>query len=65
MNVPEEDASLQGSAAIVTGASRGLGRHFALELAQCGAALVVVGRLEPDLWQPLNSCAVVESNAFP
>lgn len=37
---------LQGRAAIVTGASRGLGREIALALASEGAAVAVVGRTE-------------------
>ena len=37
---------LQGKVAIVTGASRGIGRATALELARCGAALVVNYRSE-------------------
>ncbi len=40
---------LQGRAAIVTGASRGLGRAIALALASDGAAVAVVGRTE-SVW---------------
>jgi 7-alpha-hydroxysteroid dehydrogenase len=40
---------LQGRAAIVTGASRGLGREIALALASDGAAVAVVGRTE-NVW---------------
>ena len=35
----EMERLLTGSVAIVTGASRGLGLAFALELAECGATL--------------------------
>ncbi len=40
---------LQGRVAIVTGASRGLGREIALALASDGAAVAVVGRTE-SVW---------------
>lgn len=39
-----ERFSLQGRLALVTGASSGLGRHFAAVLAQAGARVVVAGR---------------------
>src|SRR5215831_6264603 len=41
--------SLQGRVAIITGASRGLGKAIALELAQGGATLALIGRDEPKL----------------
>jgi NAD(P)-dependent dehydrogenase (short-subunit alcohol dehydrogenase family) len=41
--------SLPGRKAVVTGASRGLGRAFALALAQAGADVAVVARTEPDI----------------
>jgi 7-alpha-hydroxysteroid dehydrogenase len=40
---------LDGRAAIVTGASRGLGRAIALALASAGAAVAVIGRTE-NVW---------------
>ena len=45
---------LTGSIAIVTGASRGLGRAFALNLAESGAALTVVARSDVDLTETAN-----------
>ena len=42
------DISLAGQVAVVTGARRGLGRSHALELARCGAAVVVNGTPASD-----------------
>jgi NAD(P)-dependent dehydrogenase (short-subunit alcohol dehydrogenase family) len=36
--------SLEGSVALVTGASRGIGRGIALQLAKAGAAVYITGR---------------------
>ena len=52
---------LSGTIGIVTGASRGLGRAFALDLAGCGAALTLVARSPSDLADTANavrSCGV-------
>jgi NAD(P)-dependent dehydrogenase (short-subunit alcohol dehydrogenase family) len=43
------DFNLGGRVALVTGASRGLGRHFALVLAAAGAAVALAARDEPLL----------------
>ncbi|MCS6886122.1 MAG: SDR family NAD(P)-dependent oxidoreductase [Acidobacteriota bacterium] len=40
---------LSGKTALVTGASRGIGRACALKLAQVGASLVLAGRNQPQL----------------
>src|ERR1041385_9087900 len=41
--------SLSGKVAIVTGASQGLGEHFAIELAEQGAAVALAARNEERL----------------
>ncbi|MBI4481781.1 MAG: 3-oxoacyl-ACP reductase FabG [Acidobacteria bacterium] len=41
--------SLQGKIALVTGASRGIGQHLAVELARAGADLVICARSEAPL----------------
>jgi len=41
--------ALKGKTAIVTGASRGIGRAIALNLARNGARVVLAARTEPDL----------------
>jgi 3-oxoacyl-[acyl-carrier protein] reductase len=47
----ENNLPLEGKAALVTGASRGLGRALAIELAQRGANLILASRDENDLAQ--------------
>jgi NAD(P)-dependent dehydrogenase (short-subunit alcohol dehydrogenase family) len=44
-----QDASLRAKVAIITGASRGIGREFALELARHGMRLAVTARSEERL----------------
>ncbi len=43
------DDRLRGKVAVVTGASRGLGRAIAVALAEAGAAVARAGRSRPDL----------------
>jgi NAD(P)-dependent dehydrogenase (short-subunit alcohol dehydrogenase family) len=45
----DDSLDLAGHVAIVTGAGRGLGRSFALEIAQSGGAVAVVGRHQDAL----------------
>src|SRR5215471_8055888 len=49
--------SLQGRVAIVTGASRGLGKAIALEIAQGGATLALIGRDELKLKETATETA--------
>lgn len=41
--------SLEGKAALITGASRGIGRSAALAFAQAGAAVALTSRKQEDL----------------
>ena len=52
-------STLQGQVVIVTGAGRGLGRAYALDLAERGASVVVNTRDRPD-GQPGSAQSVVE-----
>jgi 2-deoxy-D-gluconate 3-dehydrogenase len=47
--VASADRPLEGKVAIVTGASRGLGRAMALALSGAGAAVALAARSKPDL----------------
>ncbi|MYH95237.1 MAG: SDR family NAD(P)-dependent oxidoreductase, partial [Acidimicrobiia bacterium] len=40
--------SVEGSVAVITGATRGIGRQIAFRLGRAGARLVVVGRTGTD-----------------
>jgi citronellol/citronellal dehydrogenase len=51
---------LHGQVAIVTGGGSGLGRETALELARCGARVVVCGRRE----EPLQETAALDSRGL-
>lgn len=53
---------MQGKRALVTGASSGLGRHFAQVLARAGAEVTVAGRREAAL---AETCGLVGPGAVP
>jgi NAD(P)-dependent dehydrogenase (short-subunit alcohol dehydrogenase family) len=55
--------SLQGRVAIITGASRGLGKAIALELARGGAALALIGRDEVKLKETAAEVAQADGEA--
>jgi len=59
--------TLEGRAALVTGASRGLGRAMAVALAGAGAKLALVARSRELLEQVATECRAlgVEAEAFP
>jgi 3-oxoacyl-[acyl-carrier protein] reductase len=57
--------SLDGRAAIVTGATRGIGRAIALELARAGADVALVGRDEARLAAMAGEIAALGRRAVP
>jgi NAD(P)-dependent dehydrogenase (short-subunit alcohol dehydrogenase family) len=58
---------LKGKSALVTGASRGLGRALATTLAEAGARVVLVARSEPELLQASEAIVAAggEAHALP
>jgi NAD(P)-dependent dehydrogenase (short-subunit alcohol dehydrogenase family) len=58
---------LTGKSALVTGASRGLGRALATGLAEAGARVVLVARSEPELLQVAEAIVAAggEAHALP
>jgi len=63
--MPENPFDLTGRVAIVTGASRGLGRSFARALARAGADLVVTSRDEARLRGTVDEIVAVGRRAVP
>ena len=47
--MPVQCCSLSGKTAIITGASRGIGKAIAIQLAACGAKISLVARNQKDL----------------
>lgn len=57
--------NLEGQAAIVTGASSGLGRHFALTLARAGAKVALAARRVEKLEELAEEIAAFDGRAVP
>jgi NAD(P)-dependent dehydrogenase (short-subunit alcohol dehydrogenase family) len=56
---------LTGKIALVTGASRGLGKHFALALARAGAEVVITSRTLASLEETKQQIAALGRRVFP
>ncbi len=56
---------LEGQHAIITGASSGLGRHFALTLAKAGAKVAVAARRTDKLIELVDEIASFDGHALP
>ena len=59
------EVSLRGKVALVTGASRGIGRAIALEMARSGADLVIASRKLPDLEKVAAEIKATGGKALP
>ena len=59
------EVSLRGKVALVTGASRGIGRAIALEMAHSGADLVIASRKLPDLEKVAAEIKATGGKALP
>lgn len=66
MNTPQMNSfDLTGKTALVTGASRGLGKGFALALAKAGADVVVTSRTESSLAETTAGVEALGRKAWP
>ncbi len=65
MTETSEIFDLEGQIAIVTGASSGLGRHFALTLARAGAKVALAARRMEDLAETARMIEAFDGRALP
>jgi NAD(P)-dependent dehydrogenase (short-subunit alcohol dehydrogenase family) len=63
--VSQEPFDLSGQVALVTGASSGLGRHFALTLARAGAKVAIAARRTDRLEDLAKEIAALDARALP
>ena len=63
--MPQELFSLANQVALVTGASSGLGRHFALTLARAGAKVAIAARRTDKLEALAKEIAAADARALP
>ena len=56
---------IEGQVVAITGASSGIGKATALELARCGAKLVLGARHQEALAQVAEQSALPEATLFP
>lgn len=54
LGIGDREVQLRGKVAVVTGASRGLGKTIAIELTRAGAAVAVVARTADVGQNPLS-----------
>ena len=57
----EEQFSLDGKVALVTGASKGIGAEIAISMALAGADLILMGRSDKSLGQTAKKISEISS----